>query len=97
MTQVQTLLHPVLAEFTAADTVRGLLSFTINTPQSSTPSLAVQEYIEDGANRYAYKYTGVRINSLGIEFPMANIIKATFNAAGAGFSVLHLPILANSA
>lgn len=73
--------------FTDADTVRGLLSFTINTPQDSTPSLAVQEYIEDGANRYAYTYTGVRISSMGIEFPMANIIKASFSAAGAGFSV----------
>jgi len=67
--------------------VYGLVSFVVNAPGVSTPSLAVQEYLEDGASKYTYTYKGVKVSSLGLEFPMANICKASFSVAGAGFDV----------
>lgn len=66
--------------------VQGLLSYTLATPSTPTTSFAVQEYIEDGASQIAYSYAGVVATSLGLEFPIASIVKSTFAVAGAGFS-----------
>ena len=67
--------------------VRGLVSFVVNAPGTSTPSLAVQEYLEDGSSKYKYTYKGVKVSALALDFPMANICKASFTVAGAGFDV----------
>ena len=78
----------------ADDTItscEGLLSYTLATPQTDTTSFAVQEYLEDSSSSIAYTYNGCVATSMNLEFPIANIIKSTFNITGAGFSVATVP------
>lgn len=72
--------------FVTVDSVVGLLTYVINRPEDSVSSLAIREFITDGVSDIAYTYNGVMVNSLSMEFPLASIIKTTFNVGGAGFS-----------
>jgi hypothetical protein len=67
--------------------VEGLMSFTIARPDTPAVSLAVKEYIENATSKIAYTYHGVVATDMALEFPLANIVKATFTLAGAGFDV----------
>jgi len=71
---------------TSVTDVQGLLSYTLATPATPTTSFSVQEYIEDSVTQIAYTYAGCVVTSMGLEFPIANIIKGTFAVAGAGFT-----------
>jgi len=64
----------------------GLLSYTIARPEALQTSLSVQEYFE-GATRVEYTYGGVVATDVTVSFPVANIVKAAFSLAGAGFTV----------
>jgi len=64
----------------------GLLSYTIARPDADQISLAIQEYIE-GSSRVEYTTGGLVVTDMTITFPIANVAKASFNLAGAGFSV----------
>jgi hypothetical protein len=68
-------------------TFGGLVSFTVARPEDTQISLSVQEYMESGAARIEYTYGGVIASDVSIAFPVANIVKATFSLAGAGFTV----------
>jgi len=67
--------------------IEGLLSYTIARPSDPAVSFAVKEYFEDGTTPITYDYRGVVVSDMTIDFPLANIIKSTFNVAGAGFTV----------
>lgn len=64
----------------------GLVSFTVSRPEAAQISLAVQEYLE-GTSRVEYTYGGVVATDVTVTFPVANIVKANFSLAGAGFTV----------
>jgi len=64
----------------------GLLSYTINRPEATQISLAIQEYFE-GTGRIEYTYGGCVVTDMTATFPVANIVKSNFSIAGAGFSV----------
>lgn len=66
--------------------VTGLLSYRIATPSTPTTSFNVEEYLTSGVDNIVYKYKGVVANSMALEFPLADIVKASFSVAGAGFS-----------
>lgn len=66
--------------------VKGLLSYTIARPTAPQISLSIQEYLE-GASRVEYTYGGIVASDVTINFPVANIVKANFSIAGAGFTV----------
>lgn len=66
--------------------VVGLLSYRIATPSTPVTSFNVEEYLTSGADNIVYKYKGVVANSLSLEFPLADIVKASFSVSGAGFS-----------
>ena len=70
-----------------ATTAEGLLSFVINKPDDTAISLAVEEYFENASNQITYTYKGVVVSDTTITYPLANIVKAEFNVAGAGFEV----------
>lgn len=65
--------------------VIGLLSYRIATPSTPITSFNVEEYLTSDVDHIVYKYKGVVANSLALEFPLANIIKATFAVGGAAF------------
>lgn len=67
--------------------VEGLLSFTVAAPSDPTVSFAMKEYLTNGTTPIEYDYSGVVATGVTLEFPLANIIKANFNVAGAGFTV----------
>jgi len=64
----------------------GLVSFTIARPETAQKSLTIQEYMES-TGRIEYTYNGVVVGDVSVSFPVANIVKANFSLAGAGFSV----------
>ena len=66
----------------------GLVSFTIARPEAAQISLAIQEYLE-GASRVEYTFGGCVVSDVSVTFPVANIVKANFSVAGAGFSVVE--------
>lgn len=66
--------------------VQGLLSYRLSTPKTPVVSFNVEEYLESDTDYIVYKYLGVIASSMSIEFPLANIIKASFSVGGAGFS-----------
>lgn len=66
--------------------VTGLLSYRIATPSTPVTSFNVEEYLASDTDYIVYKYKGVVANSMSIEFPLANIIKASFSVGGAAFS-----------
>lgn len=65
--------------------VTGLQSYRLATPSTPATSFTVEEYLTD-ATGIKYKYSGVVCNSMSIEFPLADIIKASFSVNGAGFT-----------
>ena len=67
--------------------VEGLLSYTIAKPDTPAISLAIEEYFENAANQITYTYSGVVVTDMTLNFPVANIVKADFSVAGAGFDV----------
>ena len=70
-----------------SDTVEGLLSYTIAKPDTAAISLAIEEYFENATNQITYTYSGVVVTDMTLNFPVANIVKADFSVAGAGFDV----------
>lgn len=66
--------------------VTGLLSYRLATPSTPTVSFNVEEYLASDASYIKYKYLGVVANSMSLEFPLADILKASFSVGGAGFS-----------
>lgn len=66
--------------------VTGLLSYRIAIPSTPATSFNVEEYLTGDATAIKYKYLGVIANSMSIEFPLADIVKASFSVGGAGFS-----------
>jgi len=64
----------------------GLVSYTIAKPDAPQISLSIQEYLE-ATSRIEYTYGGVAVSDMTISYPVANIVKANFNLAGAGYSV----------
>lgn len=66
--------------------VTGLVSYRLATPNTPVVSFNVEEYMASGASYLAYKYLGCVANSMSIEFPLADIVKASFSVSGAGFS-----------
>jgi len=67
----------------------GLVSFTVARPDAAQISLAVQEYFEGNSSRSAYTYGGVVVSDVSLSYPVANIVKANFSIAGAGFDVAN--------
>ena len=65
----------------------GMISYTVARPEAAQISLAIQEYLESGTNRVEYTYGGVVATDVSLTFPVANIVKANFSLAGAGFTV----------
>lgn len=70
----------------AVSAVQGLLSYRLATPSTPTVSFNVEEYLASDSAQIKYKYLGVVANSMSLEFPLADIIKASFSVGGAGFS-----------
>lgn len=70
----------------AVSAVTGLLSYRLATPSTPTVSFNVEEYLASDASYIKYKYLGVVANSMSLEFPLADILKASFSVGGAGFS-----------
>ena len=68
-------------------TFGGMVSYIINRPEDPQTTLTVQEYLESGSGRIEYTYNGVVVSDVSIAFPVANIVKASFSLAGAGFDV----------
>lgn len=66
--------------------ITGLLSYRLATPSTPTVSFNVEEFLSSDASNIKYKYLGVVANSMSIEFPLADILKASFSVGGAGFS-----------
>ena len=66
----------------------GLVSFTIARPNADQISLSVQEHLE-GESKVEYTFGGCIVSDVSVTFPVANIVKATFSIAGAGFSVVE--------
>lgn len=66
--------------------VTGLLSYRLSVPSTPTVSFNVEEYLASDASYIKYKYLGVVANSMSLEFPLADILKASFSVGGAGFS-----------
>lgn len=66
--------------------ITGLLSYRLATPSTPTVSFNVEEFLASAATFIKYKYLGVVANSMSIEFPLADILKASFSVGGAGFS-----------
>lgn len=66
--------------------ITGLLSYRLATPSTPTVSFNVEEYLSSDASSIKYKYLGVVANSMSLEFPLADILKASFSVSGAGFS-----------
>ena len=66
--------------------ILGLLSYRLATPSTPTVSFNVEEYLASDASYIKYKYLGVVANSMSLEFPLADILKASFSVGGAGFS-----------
>lgn len=66
--------------------VQGLLSYRLATPSTPTVTFNVEEYLASDSTQIKYKYLGVVANSMALEFPLADIIKASFSVGGAGFS-----------
>ncbi len=64
----------------------GMVSFIISRPEDVQTTLTIQEYLES-TNRIEYTYNGVIVSDTTISFPVANIVKANFSLAGAGFGV----------
>ena len=64
----------------------GLVSYTVSRPEAAQISLSIQEYFE-GSSRIEYTYGGCVATDLSISFPVANIVKANFSVAGAGFAI----------
>jgi len=64
----------------------GLLSYTVAKPRDEQISLSIQEYME-AASRIEYTYGGVVVSDVTISYPVANIVKANFSLAGAGYAV----------
>lgn len=71
---------------TSATDITGLLSYRLATPSTPVTSFNVEEYLESDASYLTYKYLGCIVNSFSLEFPLANIVKASFGVEGAGFS-----------
>lgn len=70
----------------AVSAITGLLSYRLATPSTPTVSFNVEEYLASDASYIKYKYLGVVANSMSLEFPLADILKASFSVGGAGFS-----------
>ena len=68
--------------------VTGLLSYRLAIPSTPVTSFSVEEYLTSDASAVKYKYLGVVANSMSLEFPLADIIKASFSVSGAGFSAI---------
>lgn len=66
--------------------VTGLLSYRLAIPSTPATSFTVEEYLTGDTSSVKYKYSGVIANSMSIEFPLADIIKASFSVSGAGFT-----------
>jgi len=75
--------------------IEGLLSYTVARPSDAATTLRIQEYFEGftsggAANSFEYTYDGCIVSDMTINFPVANIVKADFSVAGAGFSIADL-------
>jgi len=68
-------------------TIEGLMSYTIAKPDTAAISLAIEEYFESSTDQITYTYSGVVVSDVTITYPVANIVKADFTLAGAGFDV----------
>ncbi len=73
---------------TEATEVEGLLSYRLAKPTTPITSFNVEEYLENDSSYIAYKYLGCVVNSFSLEFPLANVVKASFAVEGAGFSAV---------
>ncbi len=74
---------PALSDSTSCS---GMVSFTIARPEAAQISLAIQEFFE-GTTRVEYTFGGTVASDMTVSFPVANIVKANFSVAGAGFDV----------
>lgn len=75
---------------TTATAIEGLLSYRLSSPSDATVSFVVQEYLEGNGTQVAYTYNGCVAASMGLEFPIASIIKSSFSVQGSEFAVSNV-------